>query len=62
MGSDLDWHDYVEPEIDGPEVNCVYKCPKCGHREVIPESGDMACPPSVLCPKCKNRMYQDTES
>ncbi len=63
MGTDLDWNDYLEPEIDGPEVHCVYLCPKCGYREVVPEAGNAAwqCALTITCPKCKTKMYEDAE-
>ncbi len=63
MGTDKDWNDYLEPEIDGPETYCVYTCPKCGYRQLIPDLGSQSMPgaPTVTCPKCKSKMHEDTE-
>ncbi|HWJ03657.1 MAG TPA: hypothetical protein VNU93_08230 [Verrucomicrobiae bacterium] len=60
MKHELDWNDYVEPEMDGPEVHCIYRCPKCGHREIIPDTGTQ-CSLTVTCPTCKTKMLEDTE-
>jgi DNA polymerase III alpha subunit (gram-positive type) len=63
VGTDRDWNDYLEPEVDGPEIYSVYSCPKCGDREVIPDGGYQANAgaPTVMCPKCKTKMHEDTE-
>ncbi len=63
MGIDRDWNDYLEPEVDGPETYCVYSCPKCGYREVMPEANyySGACSANITCPKCKSKMHEDTE-
>ena len=62
MGIETDWNDYLEPELDGPVVYCVYSCPKCGYREVIPDTGNQPRTLNVLCPKCKTKMHEDAGS
>ncbi|MDA8441332.1 MAG: hypothetical protein M0Z55_03055 [Peptococcaceae bacterium] len=64
MANSTDWHDYLEPEQDGPNVHCVFYCPQCGYREVVPESGSptSSCAPHVVCPTCKSDMYEEAES
>lgn len=63
MGTHMDWNDYLEPEFDGPQVNIMFRCPKCGHQEVVPDDANQIKSSgfTITCPKCKLRMYEDTE-
>ena len=60
MRNEMDWNDYLEPEQDGPETNREYSCPKCSHKELIPDSGIQSSP-EVVCPICKIKMHEGFE-